>query len=234
MFRNCWSVKTRVLVLAMDTSLSACSAAVWRDGAVLAYRFEVMERGQSEALMPMIADVMEEAKTAFDALDLIGVTVGPGAFTGLRIGLAAARGIGLGAHVPVVGVSTPYALAHAVPEDERNGRTITAIVDSKREDVFVQDFDSSFHPLGPIRISPPELVFAGTAVRVVAVGNGLNKIECLPENVLRSSASPFPHASLVASLAASHHDDGSALPAAPLYLRAADTTCTAPSGRTVT
>lgn len=80
-------------VLAFDTACDACSAAVWRDGAVLAREFVAMARGQSEALLPMIERVMAAAKLEFADLAAIGVTVGPGAFTGLRIGLAAARAI---------------------------------------------------------------------------------------------------------------------------------------------
>ena len=90
-------------ILAFDTATSACSAALWEDGRVGARRFETMTRGHAEALVPMIADVMDEAGTNFPRLDLIAVTVGPGAFTGLRIGLAAARGMALAAAVPCLG-----------------------------------------------------------------------------------------------------------------------------------
>ena len=76
-----------MIVLAMDTSTSACSAALWADGRILARRLSPMARGQSEALMPMVAEVMAEAGLDFKALDLLAVSVGPGAFTGLRIGL---------------------------------------------------------------------------------------------------------------------------------------------------
>lgn len=212
-----------MLVLAIDSSLSSCSAALWREGVVLAARFELMERGQSEALMPMIAAVMDEAEASFAALDLVGVTVGPGTFTGLRIGLAAARAIGLARRIAVAGVSTLQALASAVPASERHGRTLRAVVDSKREDVFVQDFDAFLHPLAPPRIVLPDRVFADNCSATVAVGNGMNRIETLPRHVIVSSAPPFPHAATLAPLAASLHGDGTALPALPLYLRAAET-----------
>lgn len=172
--------------------------------------------------MPMIAAVMDEAAAGFDALELIGVTVGPGTFTGLRIGLAAARAIGLARRVAVAGVSTLQALADAVPASERHGRTITAVVDSKREDVFVQDFDCSLCPLAPPRIVPPDRVFADSRA-AVAVGNGVGRIDVLPRQVIASSAPPFPHAATVAPLAASLHEAGTALPPLPLYLRAAET-----------
>ncbi|HEX7968463.1 MAG TPA: tRNA (adenosine(37)-N6)-threonylcarbamoyltransferase complex dimerization subunit type 1 TsaB, partial [Stellaceae bacterium] len=92
-------------VLAFDSAGNGCSAAVLRDGQIAAHRFALMERGQAEALMPMIAAVLEEAAMPVEALDLIAVTVGPGAFTGLRIGLAAAQGLALASGVPALGIT---------------------------------------------------------------------------------------------------------------------------------
>ena len=212
-------------ILAFDTSLSACSAAVWQDGKILSHRFEVMERGQSEALLPMIEAVMLEAKMDFKTLDLIGTTVGPGAFTGLRIGLAAARAISLGSKVPVAGISTLEALGYAIPVADRAGRDIVAVVDSKREDVFVQRFDAALNALGPIETLSPDMVFADLSHPVIAVGNGLSKVGACPSHVVLAQASPFPDASLVAALVADRHLRGATLPPGPLYLRAADTTC---------
>ncbi|MBF0307713.1 MAG: tRNA (adenosine(37)-N6)-threonylcarbamoyltransferase complex dimerization subunit type 1 TsaB, partial [Alphaproteobacteria bacterium] len=99
-----------MLALGFDTSLQACSVALWRDGAVLARRSECMARGHAEALLPMIVAVMADGGAAWRDLTLIGVTVGPGTFTGIRIGLAAARGLGLAAGLPVAGVGTADAV----------------------------------------------------------------------------------------------------------------------------
>src|SRR5690348_13641272 len=103
-------------ILAFDTSGAVCAAAVLRGGVLAARRAAPMERGHAQALAPMLADTMAEAGLGFDALDAIGVTVGPGAFTGIRIGLATARGIGLAAALPVYGVTGFAAIASAVPE----------------------------------------------------------------------------------------------------------------------
>ena len=92
-----------VSVLGIDTSAAACSAALWRDGAVIAREHAAMARGHAESLMPMVERVMRGA--AYESLDAVAVTAGPGAFTGLRIGLAAARGIALAAGIPAIGVS---------------------------------------------------------------------------------------------------------------------------------
>src|SRR5437763_14049424 len=97
-----------MLVLAIDTALAACSAAVLdtRQGAVLAGETLPMARGHAEALMPLIARVMDEAEVEFKQLDRIAVTTGPGSFTGLRVGIAAASGIALAAGKTAVGISS--------------------------------------------------------------------------------------------------------------------------------
>ncbi len=108
-----------MLILAIDTALDACAAAVLdtTTSKVIALESQAMKRGHAEALMPLIARVMKESGVAFDALDRIAVTTGPGSFTGLRVGLSAARGIGLAAGKPVVGVTTLSAYAAPIVSD---------------------------------------------------------------------------------------------------------------------
>src|SRR5579864_6906504 len=108
-----------VTTLGIDSAGAACSAAIWRGERVVGRRFAAMERRQAEALMPMIAAVMDEAALAIEALDLIAVTVGPGAFTGVRIGIAAARGLSLASGVPALGVPSFVAAAAQAPKEER-------------------------------------------------------------------------------------------------------------------
>jgi tRNA threonylcarbamoyladenosine biosynthesis protein TsaB len=93
-------------VLAIDTALGACSAALLdtKRAAVTAHESLAMQRGHAEVLMPLVKRVMEHAGLAFADLDRIAVTTGPGSFTGLRVGIAAARGLGLAAAKPVVGL----------------------------------------------------------------------------------------------------------------------------------
>src|SRR5207237_9840175 len=93
-------------VLALETALEACAAAVldtaWTE--LAASETLPMARGHAEALMPLVARVMDGANIEFDELDRVAVTVGPGSFTGVRVGIAAARGIALAAGKPVVGL----------------------------------------------------------------------------------------------------------------------------------
>lgn len=110
-----------MLILAIDTALDACSAAVLdtRASRTIATELQSMKRGHAEALMPQIGRVMKESGLPFAALDRVAVTTGPGSFTGLRVGLSAARGIGLAAGKPVVGLHHPVGLCRADRERER-------------------------------------------------------------------------------------------------------------------
>ncbi|WP_009869831.1 tRNA (adenosine(37)-N6)-threonylcarbamoyltransferase complex dimerization subunit type 1 TsaB [Paramagnetospirillum magnetotacticum] len=208
----------------MDSSTSACSAALWSDGHVLAHRLSVMVRGQSEALMPMVAEVMAEAGLAFADLGLLAVTVGPGAFTGLRIGLAAARGLALASGLPLAGVTTTAAVAAGVTEAERQGRNILVAVDSRRDEKWLQLFNSAPAPLSEIRaLRPDQAGELGQGPVVVAGDAAPDILPHLPEAILAAAAG-FPDAALVAALAAHGWSRGQCLPPEPLYLRDADVT----------
>ena len=112
-----------MLILAIDTALDACAAGVLDTGVgkLIAQKSHPMKRGHAEALMPLIARVIRQAGIGFAALDRIAVTTGPGSFTGLRVGLSAARGIALAAGKPVVGVTT--LTAYAAPVVARTAST---------------------------------------------------------------------------------------------------------------
>jgi tRNA threonylcarbamoyladenosine biosynthesis protein TsaB len=125
-----------MLILAFDTCMAAVSVVVWRDGAVLAAARVVMAQGQAEALMPLIEKTMTQAGVGYDQLDRIAVTVGPGSFTGVRVGLAAARGVGLAAGKPVIGVTTTEVLAAQV-----NKARVLVTIDTKRGDFYAQRFE---------------------------------------------------------------------------------------------
>lgn len=137
-----------MLVLAFDTALDACSAALVRDGSVLANKSEPLSRGHAERLAPMLRDIMTGADAAFGDLDAIAVTTGPGTFTGVRIGLAMARSLAVALGRPAIGISTLEALAHGAGDNE--GKPVASVIDARRGQVYFQIFGAQREALsGP-------------------------------------------------------------------------------------
>jgi tRNA threonylcarbamoyladenosine biosynthesis protein TsaB len=153
-------------VLAIDTALAACAVAVFEtDGArMLARESLSMARGHAEALMPLVARIMDAAAVEFSALDRIAVTVGPGSFTGLRVGISAARGIALVSGKPAVGISTlsAFAAPHIANEE---GAAIAAAIDARHGSVYLQVFASSGRTL-----VAPGIATVTDAVRAAMTG----------------------------------------------------------------
>ncbi len=215
-----------MLILAFDTSVAACSVALWRKGAVLAAVRQLMEQGQAEALMPLVEEIMARGGATYAALDRIAVTVGPGSFTGVRVGLSAARGLGLAARKPIIGIMTTEVLAASVPESERvdgSGRVhILAAIDTKRGDLYVQQFDRNLHGVGPVKaLAPGDLAawIAPGPVRVVGDGAAA-AIAAIGSRAVMASADAFPAAAVLAELAANRQP----VPGGPLpvYVRPPD------------
>jgi tRNA threonylcarbamoyladenosine biosynthesis protein TsaB len=224
-------------ILGFDTATNACSAAVMRDGRVVARRLETMTRGHAERLMPMILEVMEEAGEDFSGLDALAVTNGPGAFTGLRIGLAAARGLALASGLPCLAVTTLEAVAAAVPQAERKNRLILVALDAKRADIYAQTFAPDLAPTGePGALLPdalPALLAASGKGRhrhpVVVVGDAAGRalaaLEAAGITATHSTAPGIPDAAVVAELAAARWTRGATISKPrPLYLRPPSTT----------
>ena len=146
-----------MLILAIDTALDACAAGVLDTdaGKLIAQESEAMKRGHAEALMPLIARVIKQAGIGFSALDRIAVTTGPGSFTGLRVGLSAARGIALAANKPVVGVTTLTAYAAPIVSESGEHPVISAI-DARHDHVYFQAVSGDGSSLIRPRVGPIE------------------------------------------------------------------------------
>lgn len=129
------------LSLGFDTSAAHCAAALVCGDRVLASRFEEMSRGQAERLFPLIEEVLAAAGKSWTDLDVIGVGTGPGNFTGIRIAVAAARGLALSLGTPAIGVGTPEALAFGLP------RPCRIVIPARGGEVIWQDFGDK--PAGP-------------------------------------------------------------------------------------
>jgi tRNA threonylcarbamoyladenosine biosynthesis protein TsaB len=149
-----------MLILALDTAGPNCAVALGRatgkgEPAIVAVREERLGRGHAERLMPMIEEVLAEAGMAFADLDRMAVTTGPGSFTGVRVGVAAARALALALDIPAVGVGSLAALAEPVRRTRGPG-TVVAALDARRGEIFVAAgiFGSGETLLEPRSVTP--------------------------------------------------------------------------------
>jgi tRNA threonylcarbamoyladenosine biosynthesis protein TsaB len=215
-----------MLILAIDTALDACAACVLDTDAerLIAQESQPMKRGHAEALMPLIARVMKQSGIGFAALDRIAVTTGPGSFTGLRVGLSAARGIGLAANKPVVGLTTLTAYAAPVVSDNGEQPVISAI-DARHGHVYLQVVSGNGSSLVWPRVAPIEEALAASRFGApILVGNAAR---ILADRWLADAPPPFkvealpaPEIAWVGWLGAAVNPDIAL--ARPYYLRAPD------------
>lgn len=195
--------------------------------ACAARRAEPGPRGQAEAMVPMIQQCLDEAGIGFADLDVIAVTVGPGGFTGLRVALATARGLRLALSKPAVGLSTLEAIAAGVPEAARAGRTILAVIDARRGEVFAQAFAPDLTPLTEAIVASPaeaaRLALDRLGGPVVLAGTGEALVLPHLPGALAGMAPAEPDAATIARLVARRPAPPADLPAPkPIYLRAPD------------
>lgn len=212
-------------VLIIDTALGLCTAGVvevqGESARVLGLRSEAMVRGHSERLAGLARDAVAGTESGFGAIDRIGVTVGPGSFTGLRVGLAFAQGLGAALDLPVVGVSTLDALAASIPA----APAVMALIDARRGQVygrFWRDGAASAPPTAWTLDEARALIERESRDGEISlVGSGLDLVSEAGDRVrLHPLDGPDPVA--LAKLAASA--DPAMAPPRPLYLRAPDAT----------
>jgi tRNA threonylcarbamoyladenosine biosynthesis protein TsaB len=136
-------------ILFLDTALGGSVAAIYKaQSRGCTAKTNDAPRGQAETLMPMVMSVMEEAGAEFKDLDAVITTIGPGAFTGLRIGLATAKGLGLALELPVFGITSLQALALSYVEHEAApAEHFSVVVETRRDDFYVQSFDPAAKPV---------------------------------------------------------------------------------------
>jgi len=216
-----------MLILAADTALGACSAAVTENGKVRAHAFALMVRGHAEALAPMVEHVMAEAGAAFTDLERLGVTTGPGTFTGQRVGLAFMRGLALTLKLPLAGVTTLDVMAEeALSKTGAHGAI--ACVDARRGEIYF-----GVRLAGGKTVADPRLLPLAIAVADVAaldVGKNVAVAGSASEMLApllatrgidaRDSGVREPDAQFVAKLAAQAEIPNA--PPRPLYLRPPD------------
>ena len=232
-------------LLGFDTATATCSAALWAQDAVIAHRRSERGGRHAEALVPMLRDVAAEGGTTLAEVDAFAVTVGPGSFTGIRIGLAAARGFALAGKRPLIGLTTLEVLAAGVPEGEREG-PILAALDAGRGRLYAQLFDRSTAPLTePAALEagalPALVAAAGSGGPLVVAGTGQEVAlgALAPGIEARPAGGPStPDARVLVRCAAARAEAGDtgagAAPVRPLYLREAGAKRKAKAGGEIT
>jgi tRNA threonylcarbamoyladenosine biosynthesis protein TsaB len=213
-------------VLALDAAGGACAAALWRDGAVVAQRRQVMDRGHAEYLMPMVEDVVHAH--GYAAVDLICVGTGPGGYTGLRIALAAARGLGLATGRLMLGIANPVVHARMARHSGAEGR-IGVVLETRRSEFFVQLFDPDGTATGgPVVLSASQAarLFAQNSAPLSIAGDAVTRFADLvadPHETWAFLPPQHADAGVLAELGAKNIAQASRTPPQPLYLRPPDT-----------
>lgn len=154
-----------MLILALESSAKAASAALCRDGELIAQSFQRSGLTHSRTLLPMAEDLLRNTETSKERIDAVAVACGPGSFTGLRIGVSAAKGLCWGLDIPAVGVSTLEAmafLAAGVGEDT----VVCPVMDARRSQVYNALFE--FREGRPVRLCPDRAISAGELSRELA------------------------------------------------------------------
>lgn len=214
-------------ILAIDTALAACSVCVMEEGAAtpLLTETQVMERGHAEALVPILQKCLHALDGGLASIGKIAVCVGPGSFTGLRVGLSAARALGLAAGVPVVGVTSlsAYAAPHIMAGTTLS---IASLIDARHGNVYCQCVTGGGRMLiTPARMALSDLVETlnrSGGVKVVGPAADLLRADTgvLGLQVFVEPSSPAPDIAWIARLGLAA--DPSYAPPDPLYLRGAD------------
>lgn len=221
------------ILLAIDTAGSACSVAVGRGAAMLAAESEPLRHGHAEALLPMIDRVMQAAGLPPEILDGIVVAVGPGGFTGIRVGLGAAHGVALALQVPLIGVTSFMAVMAALTDRAMAPGAVLIALDSRRDDLYVQLFDQiTGEPLAaPAAVLPKALAdyLTGSAgmARLLIAGDVAEMAAAALRGrchvTIAAGSAPDARGVLAAGLRQIERDPAGS-PACPLYLRPPDVT----------
>lgn len=207
-------------ILAVDTALAACSVAILSDETVLAHRFVPMERGHAEALAPMVDEAMRASGIGFADLERLGVTTGPGTFTGQRVGLAFMRALRIALKRPLTGVTSLAAMAQQAIA-ETGALRAAAIHDARRDEVY---FELANDQKGPRILkfadAVQEIAAASAKADFVLCGTAAARAREILGGSVTLSAVTAPDALWVARLCASL--PATDVPPSPLYLREPD------------
>ncbi len=212
-----------MLILAVDTTHKACSAAIYdteqadKQGGVCGYQYDEMPKGHAEKLPEMIHQTLAASGVSFNQIGKIVATTGPGSFSGVRIGLSAAKGFALSLDLPLVGIGSLEAVAAGV-EVFLTSRVLAAF-DARRNEIYVQLFENGQSVTQPDILTPQEAALLAGDQTTIIVGSACDILMPLNTNLIKTTANDLPDARVAARLGAKRKTDG---PVHPIYLRRAD------------
>lgn len=209
-------------LLAIDTASTLCAACVWDTdaGRELGRAVEDIGKGHAERLMDVIAQAFSGTGVGYSELGAIAISVGPGSFTGIRVGVAAARGLALALKIPALGVTTLSAIAEEARQTHPS-RRIIASIDARRDELYVEDHapDGSLS-FGPAIVNVADAGRLLPGLPPVLAGSGSDILTTLDPSADRSGGAATADIGVYARLAAAGRIHGS--PPTPLYLRGPD------------
>ena len=215
-------------VLAFDTATSSCAITIWQNHQILAEEQQVIDRGHAEVLVPLIETVLIQANLSYQELDLLAVTTGPGAFTGIRIGLATARSLAVVCNLPLIGITNFEALVNAIPKSERIGCKILVVLETKRSDFYICMYDENLSVL----VEPQTIDGSGLGLLVQkgtllltgdAIERALPFLRVPGIQVVKSTSEYYVNPGIVAELAVGMMGSGLVVDKPlPFYLKSPD------------
>ncbi|MFL5259627.1 MAG: tRNA (adenosine(37)-N6)-threonylcarbamoyltransferase complex dimerization subunit type 1 TsaB [Hyphomicrobiales bacterium] len=211
-----------MIVLALDTSMAGCSVALYdaAQARLIADRFSFVQKGHADLIAPLVRELMNEAGLTFPELGCIGVTVGPGSFTGVRTGLAMARGLGLALGIPVVGLDTLSAIACNTVD---RGASLVVAADARRSQVYYASFGPGLRlEDGPVVLGLDEALMRLPKSEAAILGTGADALieASSRSDLIRLQRGDLPRAGAFAGRIAEMEPRGD--PPEPLYLRPPD------------
>lgn len=219
-----------MISLALDTSGTLCAACIYDSErkVILGKKSEDIGRGHAEHLMEIISAAMREAKIAHEQIERIITCIGPGSFTGVRVGVATARGFGLGLKIPVVGVSGLGALIAAAKQDDNNHKLVDAnygaVQIAGRGDVYCQfTFETEFGDANTPLVLPLEQLLSSPTLQkpdLILCGTGAKECVQMFAKVKTCNISTSPSIKIIAEIGSDTDYDGTR--PEPLYLRKPD------------
>ena len=201
--------------LIIDTAHASCSVGLFLGEECVHLKAEVLQHGHASILPGMVRDVLL-AKSQVQVANII-VNVGPGSFTGIRVGIAFAKGLAKGLGVPLWGVSTFQALAQVI----QPGNAALILVDAKRQDLYCQFISESQEMSPPLNLTPTQLAAQFDLNNLLCVGNAVDQVKQSLQRTLKSLPDEKP---MVTLLNAAFQKGFAHTPANPFYLRSADVT----------